>query len=265
VLDLHDAVCPLLDADGLATDHAAAIVALVRERGPFALVVVDPLARLAGASIDADNGAAGALVSVLEEVATAAGGLVLAVHHTSLNARRNGTTDATAIRGATGLGDSARLVMLLSVQDLDHGDADVDARLGEVVTLRLVKRNHVPAWEPVELRRGEHGELLALDASDVERVEQARAAASPSQREATRRSEREATRGAHDGAADAKRQKREAAEGEKVAREDAAARAILAERGDQLSCREWYAAMRARLEHCSKDRAEAARERVRPR
>jgi hypothetical protein len=179
VLDLHDAVCPLLDRDLRPTEHARALVELVRAQGPFGLVVVDPLARLAGAPIDADNSAAGALVSVLEEVATAAGGLVLAVHHTSLHARRSATIDATAIRGPTALGDSSRLVMLLTVDEVDHGDADVDARLGELVTMRLVKRNHVPPWEPIELRRGEHGELLPLDAPDRDMVDRARSAADP--------------------------------------------------------------------------------------
>jgi hypothetical protein len=193
VLDLHDTHTPLLDANGGPTEHAEQLLRLVTEHGPYALVVVDPLARLAGAPIDADNVAAGALVTVLERIATSARGLVLGVHHTSLSARKTGDVGATAIRGATGLGDSARLVMTLAAETASHGDAEIDARLGEIVTLRAAKANHVRRWDPIELRRGEHGELLPLDAADRDMVSQARSASDPQVAREEARTSREAT------------------------------------------------------------------------
>jgi RecA-family ATPase len=237
VLDLHDVLFPLLDGESRATEHAAALETFVRTRGPFGLVVADPLARLAGAPIDADNVASGALISVLERLATAADGLVLAVHHTSLAARRAGDTGATAFRGATGLVDSARLAMLLSVEELEHEDVDINDRLGEIVTLRLVKKNHVSAWKPVELRRGEQGVLLPLDAQDRELVAQARASEDPQ----VARQEASATR---------------------TAAEDAAVLRIVGERPG-ISTRDLEHALRAAV-HCGEQRANVAIARVLP-
>src|SRR5690606_3678922 len=68
VVDVHDVHMPLLTSDSLPTDHAAELVALAKARGPYALTIVDPLARLSGASIDGDNVAACALVTALEAV-----------------------------------------------------------------------------------------------------------------------------------------------------------------------------------------------------
>ncbi len=52
VLDLHDVHAPMLTAEGRASAEAEAIIAHIRERGPYVLVIVDPLARCSGASID---------------------------------------------------------------------------------------------------------------------------------------------------------------------------------------------------------------------
>jgi hypothetical protein len=264
VLDLHDVHAPLLTPDAQPTEHAAALVSLARERGPYALVVVDPLARLAGAPIDADNVAAGALVSTLERVATAAGGLVLAVHHTSLAARRSGDVGATALRGATGLGDSARMVLTVGVERIEHGDADVADRLAEIVTVRAAKANSVRVWEPVELRRGEHGELLPLDEADRAMVVQARRRADPvAARREAREMDRAARRAAHEATSAERRRQCTADEATRLAREDEAAAAILAEHGTGITRRDWYAQMRARLGTCSTGRADAAWVRVR--
>ncbi len=65
-------------------------------------------------------------------------------------ARRAKLTDATIVRGATGFADSARAVLTLT----PHGST--------AVRLALAKANHVRVWEPVALRRGEHGGLFAL-------------------------------------------------------------------------------------------------------
>jgi hypothetical protein len=69
--------------------------------------------------------------------------------------------------------------MTLSVERLEHGDATLDAHLGDLVTVHLVKANHVRVWEPVVLRRCENGELAPLDAPDQGLVDQARERGSP--------------------------------------------------------------------------------------
>jgi hypothetical protein len=259
VLDVHDLHVPLLDATGCPSNYASAIVEIALERGSYALTIVDPLARVAGAPIDVDNVAAGALVAALEAISSAAGGLVLGVHHTDKAARRQGIVDATAVRGASGLGDSARMVMVLSVENLKHDDPLVTARLGEVVLIRCVKANHVRTWEAIELRRGEYGELLPLDAADRSMVNAARRAADPT---AARREERKADREARAAEAQANRNRRAAEDADRTAQEDAAARAILEKLGPKVTCRVWYAEMKATLGSCSKERADAAGVRV---
>lgn len=179
IIDVHDVHMPLLDRFGTPNDTGRDLVTLVRRRGPYALVIVDPLARLSGASIDADNVAACALVTALEAVASAADGLVLGSHHTSQAARRNSIVDATAIRGATGLGDSARMVLVLGVETIDHADPEIEARLGEIVTLTRAKANHVGRWEPVRMRRGPQGVLVPLDQHDSAMISEAKKAADP--------------------------------------------------------------------------------------
>jgi hypothetical protein len=186
-VDVDDVHMPLLTPEAAPTEHVAALCALVQARGPYALVVVDPLARISGASIDGDNVAACALITALESIATAAGGLVLGVHHTSQTARRTGLVDATAVRGATGLGDSARMVLVLTSEEIEHGDAGIDARLGEIVTVTRAKANHVGRWEPLQARRGDHGVLTGLDSYDRDMLAAAKAGATPSaKREADR-------------------------------------------------------------------------------
>jgi AAA domain len=177
ILDLHDTHAPLLAASGAPTAHADALIDLAQRRGPYRLVIGDPLGRIAGASVDADNALAGALVGVLEAVSSAARGLVLAPHHSDKRARRNNILDATAVRGVTGLSDYARAVLILGDEELEHDDQDVDERLGSVVTLTVAKANHFPKWQPVALRRGPNGELVPLDAPDRELVAEARESA----------------------------------------------------------------------------------------
>jgi len=229
VIDVHDVHAPLLTPDAQPTEHAHALIDAVRARGPYALVVLDPLARAAGANIDADNAAATALVSVLEAVSTAAQGFVLGAHHTSQTARRADIRDATALRGATALGDGARLVLLLTVEELSHDDEALSQHLGEIVTITRAKANHVRRWDPIQLRRGEHGVLVPLDTYDAERVAEARAGSTPA---AVRAAARE---GARD--------KRHAAV-------DEALRAVLADRPG-IGTVALRAAMAARLGGCS--------------
>ena len=230
IVDVHDMHMPLLDAKGNTTGHAAELVTLVRDRGPYDLVIADPLARLAGAPIDVDNVAAAALISTLEGVSSAARGLVLAVHHTDKGARRAGIVDATAVRGATGLGDSARMVMVLSVEQLkavsvDIGRPDVD--LDEIVTIRPVKMNHVRAWAQIELRRGQHGELLPL--TEDERVFADMTRNNKTTPGSAKRATREAERLAEDERNAARLRARAAAASNRSAELDATVREIVGE------------------------------------
>ncbi len=179
VIDVHDLHMPLLTSDAEPTLYAHALIDFARRHGPYGLVSLDPLARVAGASIDGDNVAACALVTVLEGIASAAGGLVLGVHHTSQTARRAKIVDATAVRGATGLGDSARMVVVLSVERVEHADETLRDKLGEIVTVTYAKANHVRRWEPIQLRRSSDGVLLPLDPHDAEMVASARTGADP--------------------------------------------------------------------------------------
>jgi RecA-family ATPase len=192
VLDFHDASATLLDKDAAPTEFSGRLLDFIVQHGPYALVVLDPVARLAGASIDKDNGNASALIAMFEAVSTAAGGLVVGIHHTSLNARKTGLIDAAALRGATVLGDNSRMVLFLGVTELEFDDPDVAERLGELVTLSCVKANYVRKWKPIDLRRGEHGELLPLDDFDKDLVAAARRRAEPeAAREAARAARRE--------------------------------------------------------------------------
>jgi AAA domain len=204
VLDIHDRCCPLLQKNGSLSMHHQNLLKFIERHGPYDLVVVDPLARVAGADIDADNGAATALISALEGVSTVAEGLVVSPHHTDKIARRNGIKDATAVRGATGIGDGARMVMGLSVDKLDF------------VTLDCRKVNGLRKWAPVDLMRGDNGELFAASPEVRQAVEAARKEADPKRQARVRQDAERAQR-----KADEVRREEEARTARAASREDA--------------------------------------------
>lgn len=150
VTSTGDVYAPSADTTSLCSELA--------EREPYDLVIVDPYGRIAGVSIDSDNAAAAATIGALAMISTAARGLVLGVTHTSLRARiaaQHGAAEgATGIRGATGQSDYARGVLRLE-------------RDASAIWLSLAKANHVAQWEPVPLRRGDHGELSLVNAADL--------------------------------------------------------------------------------------------------
>ncbi len=114
----------------------------------WALVVVDPLSRFAGVPIDVDNFGATRVVQVVESLVRAPGNpTVLALHHSSKDARKNGTVDA---RGATGITDGVRWVAGLTCRD----DGNVE--------FRQTKSNYSrPMPEAMGLARGPDGVLYA--------------------------------------------------------------------------------------------------------
>jgi RecA-family ATPase len=177
VLDIHDTPIGLVDGKNTPTDWSRELAALVRKTGPYALVLMDPIGRIAGCNIDADNAAAAALIGTLEGISNDAKGLVLAIHHSDKNARRQGIVDATAVRGVTGLGDFARAVLVLS--------SKAEGEL-EVISLVMPKANNVKRWDPILLRRDEHGVLLPLSEVDASKLAHAKAEADPAQRKQTK-------------------------------------------------------------------------------
>jgi RecA-family ATPase len=242
ILDVRDLHLPMLTPDGVPGEGTKALAEFIRERGPYALVVLDPISRVAGASIDADNVAAVALLGCFEVLSAASGGFVMGCHHTSLAARKANDTSTTAIRGATGLGDSARAVMMLSVERLKHGDPDLNSHLSELVSVQLTKANHVRQWDPIVMRRCVDGALVPLDAHDQVRVEEARKKADPGPaKRAKRETEREEAR---------------TARAEKVAKERAAREAAAKAERRQQDNEDDEAARRLRAEH--PDEAERA-------
>jgi hypothetical protein len=192
-LDVHAGAFTFLDPRSFAvTDRGNALLELVSRRGPYDLIVIDPLARVSGASVDKDNAAAAALIGFFEQLSAAASALVFTPHHTDKIARREGIIDATAVRGATGLGDSARMVLVLASNKVDHGDPSTNERIGDIPVLHCTKANGVRRWDPIELRRTEDGTLVPLDAIDRAAVRDASHGRSREGRETAKRQEQEA-------------------------------------------------------------------------
>jgi hypothetical protein len=160
---------PLLEADGgrnlrPSHRHAEIVAALKAGDEPFALVIVDPLARWAAGEIDKDNAAACAVISALEAFIPAGaregkpGPCVLVAHHTSKAGRNGEMLDpASTIRGASALTDNARWAALLKA-----GEAD------DEVSFEVVKSNY--GGKPYfPLARGDDGVLRGATKPDFER------------------------------------------------------------------------------------------------
>lgn len=143
------------------TDVMRDLRALLATPGePWALVVIDPLARWGGPDCEVDNAQATRAVEAFETLTKAPGRpTVLVVHHTSKRARAEGDRDATASRGASALTDGMRWVALLSTKEI-----------GEIraVRLEIVKNNYCPPSEPLTLTRDVGGALRLLTESEIE-------------------------------------------------------------------------------------------------
>ncbi len=180
ILPIKDCVTSLVarvdDVYAASADTKTLCAQLANDK-PYDLVVIDPYGRIAGVSVDADNAAAAATISALDQIAAAARGLVLGVTHTSLRARlaaRDGAAEgATGIRGATGQSDYARGVLRLEQSD------------GQI-WLSLAKANHVAPWEPVALCRGDRGQLVRVAPADLPQRQDKAAAKEAERRERDR-------------------------------------------------------------------------------
>lgn len=235
--------------------------------GPYALVVLDPLTRFAGPEAEKDNAQATRFVQAVESLVTPSGGAtVLVAHHTNKVARGGGDVGTAASRGSSALTDGFRWVASMSAQTLTFEDADVRARLGEIVTVAFTKSNYSKRGAPVLLRRGERGSLVPLDEEDMELIREAKSGtAGRVAKTADREAERDRTRAARE-AKDAERRATVAADREAERRQrdtadDATVAAILA-RVPDMGVRDLRAAAKGEIA-CGSDRADAAIRRVR--
>lgn len=164
--------CGLVRADrngtAVRTELHAEFLSRLRTDGPWALVVIDPLSRFAGADTERVNASATAFVSGCEELCAAPGApTVLLLHHTSQASRKAGETDGTAARGVTGLVDAVRWCATLT-PERESGNG--------VVGLRLAKSNYSPPCGEVFLaRRSPEFSGALVDLTDEERGELAEA------------------------------------------------------------------------------------------
>lgn len=154
-IPLAGKVTPLCEKNAAGIGHtrhySTLLYQLAADAGPdgWSLIVVDPLSRFAGVQMDLDNYVATRVVQSLESLCDAPGRpTVLALHHSSKDARKNGSVDA---RGATSLTDSVRWVGGLTVQQ------------GGNVEFRQTKSNYSrPMPLALELARGPEGVLQAI-------------------------------------------------------------------------------------------------------
>jgi RecA-family ATPase len=141
--------------DGVATEtpFSAALRARLAKAGPWSLVVVDPLARFAGADVETDNAAATHLVQILEKLQHLPGSpTVLAAHHTRKKSGSDGPEINTDdMRGSSGLRDGARFVAVLEEQKVFAGVPNL--------VRFAVRKNNYGARPEFMLRRLDHGAL----------------------------------------------------------------------------------------------------------
>lgn len=139
--------------------------------GEWSLVILDPLARFAGLDTEKDNASATRFVQILEELAKAPGHpSVLVAHHTTKTARREGTTDDTAARGASAISDGIRWHASLVANDRPAG---VPADLPRLLTFEVVKSNYAARPAPLLLTSGRRGELSAATDGELAALEEA--------------------------------------------------------------------------------------------
>ncbi|HZL19241.1 MAG TPA: AAA family ATPase, partial [Polyangia bacterium] len=196
-----------------------------RERGAYDLIVIDPIARVAGVSLDKDSDAAAKLMDALDVLSEAGGGLVLAVCHTNKTSRREHAdgkgADVVDVRGSSGLTDGARGV--ISLVPMVGADRKPTGR----VLMSCTKGNHVKRWEDVILQRDDHGVLVPVDEIDRAIFEAQRRGQTAEEKGAARETERAARRDREEDAARERSKRRQTArDAEAQAVVDADARVV---------------------------------------
>lgn len=181
-LPLAGITCPMIE-DGEDGAFLVWLREYVKDTGPYALVIVDPVSRFYGADAERDNAAATRFCQALESLVVPSGGAnILGWHHVNKNSRGSGATvDASSARGSSALTDGVRWVSTIAVENIDGGDA--------VLKLAVAKSNYAKKPPPLDLRYGDGGVLIPLDDADREKVEHARDEADPRARRERKREE----------------------------------------------------------------------------
>jgi hypothetical protein len=153
--------------DGEPTDLAEDLLRLARLGAPpegWALVVLDPVAQLAGGDVEKDARAATSFLAVARRFGKLAGSpAVLLPVHTAKGARGVGKAaealDASSVRGSSGLVDGARAVLALAAST----DPETRRVRPERVWLGISKLNggKRPPWPALLLHRRAGGALVA--------------------------------------------------------------------------------------------------------
>lgn len=138
----------------------------------WSLVVIDPLARWAGADTESDNSAATRFVQAVESLCEAPGlPTVIVAHHSSKDSRKAGEADS---RGVTAITDGFRWA------------STIHNREGKVI-FRQTKSNYsIPMTEGLELVRSDGGVLRVQsddEVAEAEHLREERAAARQSRQE----------------------------------------------------------------------------------
>ncbi|MCC6785785.1 MAG: bifunctional DNA primase/polymerase [Planctomycetes bacterium] len=151
-------VAAVRDSFGRTAHYGALHDLLARGAEPWALVVLDPLARMFPDG-ETGNPAATFAIQTAESLCRAPGApLVLCAHHSSKESRRSGGADA---RGVTGLTDGARWAVTLAVGPGRH------------VTLSPQKSNYGPPTASITLTRERGGVLRLASTTECSAAEDA--------------------------------------------------------------------------------------------
>ncbi len=271
VLPLAGVPCAMLEADEHGNPRDSEFAGwLFRhlDGESYTLTVVDPVSRFAGLEAETNNAHATRFVQSLERIATLTRGTTLGSHHTGKAFRGGVDVTASAARGSSAFVDGFRWVASLRVSNVSKSleRPEERDRLGELVTLSVVKSNYSRKGEPVQLRRDERGGLVPLDDTDRETI--ARVTTGTAEREAkaaSKATERERARDARDRDEERRRgataTAREAATRARDAADDNAVRSVLAT--DPTTGVKALVALVKRDRACGSDRAHAAVLRVR--
>jgi len=146
--------------EGEETQWARDLRKRLDETGPWKLIILDPLSRWAGPSVETDNYVSTRMVEVCEQLTTISGNpTVIVAAHTS-KAQRTDTTNQgkkeppampKTPRGSSGLYDGARWVMGIAVDDENDS-----------VIIEVTKSNYSRRAGRQILKRGEGGYLKSM-------------------------------------------------------------------------------------------------------
>lgn len=167
LMPLAGELAALVQQDGRTTTETD-VLAFLRDRmkdQEWALVMLDPLSRFAGADTEKDNVQATRFIQAAETLCRLPGRpTVLFSHHSNKLSRADdaGPSTAADARGASGLTDGARWC------------ANLTKRPGGGVSLRFTKNNYAPEYEGTVALERTFGGYLRVETSEArERAEDA--------------------------------------------------------------------------------------------